>query len=259
MIQILRIAVLAFLPLFLISCVTTEETLFSKSSNTDKEVEARVQIAVSYLQDNKPDMALVHLKDALDVDPKSARVNEITALSLEQTGEFDLARKHFNLMLKYKPEYTRGRSNYGSFLIRRNDYQEAYDQFSIVVDDIYFKGRAIAFKQLGYSAAKLGKFDEVEPAYQRAVGLDSSLSSAKLELAEIKYNHQEYADAQVYLDGYRKQVQPASAKALLLGIKLARVYEDKDDEASFALALKNLYPRSAEYLEYIKQIRDSDI
>ena len=132
-------------------------------------------------------------------------------------------------------------------------------QRAIVVDDIYFKGRAIAFKQLGYSAAKLGKFDEVEPAYQRAVGLDSSLSSAKLELAEIKYNHQEYADAQVYLDGYRKQVQPASAKALLLGIKLARVYEDKDDEASFALALKNLYPRSAEYLEYIKQIRDSDI
>ncbi|NRB37476.1 MAG: type IV pilus biogenesis/stability protein PilW [Pseudomonadales bacterium] len=253
----LRIFLLALLPLFLVSCVTTEETLFPKSASKEKEVEARVQIAVLYLQEGKPDMALVHLKDALDVDPKSARVNEVTALCLEKTGEYDRANKHFKKMLKEKPEYTRGRSNYASYLMRRGDYETAYKEFKIVVDDIYFKGRAIAFKQLGYSAAKIGKHDEVEPAYERAVALDSSLYTAKIELAEIKFDNKEYAQAQEYLDGYRKQVRPASAKALLLGIKLARIYEDRNDEASFALVLKNLYPRSAEYLEYIKKIRDN--
>ena len=258
MMQSVRFVLLALLPLFLVACVTTEETLFAKSANSDKEVEARVQIALTYLQDGKPDMALSHLKTALDVDPKSARVNEVTALCLEQTGEFDLADKHFKKMLKYKPEYSRGRSNYASYLMRRERYEDAYDQFQVVVDDIYFKGRAIAFKQLGYCAAKLGKIDEVEPAYQRAVGLDRTMYMAKLELAEIKYDNGEYADAQLYLGGYRKQVQTASARALLLGIKLARVFEDKGDEASFALALKNLYPRSAEYLEYIKKIRDNN-
>ncbi len=252
----LRISLLTTVVFFLVSCVTTEETLFKKTATKKEEVEARVKIAISYLQDGQPDLALVHLKDALEVDPDSARVNEITALSLEQTGEYDLAAQHFDVMLDEEPEYTRGRSNYASFLLRQKDCKKAYKQFKIVVDDIYFQGRALAFKQLGYCANVLGKDDEVEPAYQRAVALDNSLNAAKLELAEIKYNNQDYADAQKYLDSYREQVQPASAKALLLGIKLAVVFEDKDDEASFALALKNLYPRSKQYLEYIKEIRE---
>lgn len=256
MIKSMRIMLVVALAMAISACVTTEETLFKKDTDTTKQVEARVQIAINYLQEDQPDMALVHLKEALDVDPKSARVNEITALCLEKSGEFKLATKHFQNMIKYAPEYTRGRANYASFLMRQEDYQAAYNQFHIVVDDIYYKGRAIAFKQLGYSAAQIGKLDEVEPAYQRAVALDNTLNSAKLELAEIKFNNGDYADAQVYLDGYREQVQPASATALLLGIKLARVFEDKDDEASFALALKNLYPRSEQYLEYIKKIRD---
>ena len=241
----------------LFGCVTTEEKLFKTTSTTKQQVEARVQIAITYLQDGKPDMALVHLKEALDIDDESARVHEITALSLEETGELDLAEKHFEEMLDAEPDYTRGRSNYASFLIRQEKYDDAYDEFKIVVADIYFKGRAIAFQQLGRCADKLGKDAEVEPAYQRAVALDNSLNSAKLELAEIKFNNQDYVKAQHYLASYRKQVKPSSARALLLGVKLARVFEDKSDEASFALALKNLYPRSKEYLDYIKNIRDS--
>lgn len=251
---------LLIIPLLLVfgltGCVTTEEKLFNNNISVDKEVEARVQIAIEYLNENQPDKAMVHLKEALDVDPKSARVNEITALTLEKVGEVKLADKHFRAMLKYKPEYTRGRANYASFLLRQKDYEKAYGYFKHVVEDIYYPGRAVAFQQLGFCAAQLGRDAEVEPAYQRAVALDSSLNQAKLELAEIKFNNGDYADAQIHLNNYRKQVRPSSARALLLGIKLARVFEDKDDEASFALVLKNLYPRSTEYLEYIKKIRD---
>ena len=66
-----------------------------------------------------------------------------------------------------------------------------------------------------------------------------------------------YPAAQQYLQKYRAQVKTSSAEALLLGIKLARVFEDKDEEASYVLTLKNLYPRSDEYLEYLKSMRPS--
>ncbi|HEY0894045.1 MAG TPA: type IV pilus biogenesis/stability protein PilW, partial [Cellvibrio sp.] len=38
--------------------------------------------------------------------------------------------------------------------------------------------------------------------------------------------------------------------ALLLGIRLERVFGNKDKEASYLLVLKNRFPYSKEYLEY---------
>ena len=134
MLPLFRIVLSSVLVFSLASCVTTEEPLFKKTSTKKEEVEARVKIAISYLQDGQADLALVHLKDALAVDPDSARVNEITALSLEKTGEYDLAAEHFEVMLDEEPEYTRGRSNYASFLMRQKSYEAAYKQFKIVVD-----------------------------------------------------------------------------------------------------------------------------
>ncbi len=251
------VAVLA-MALALPACVTTEEKLFKDNVSQDKEVEARVQIGLTYLNKGEPERAIFQLKRALDINPHSARVNEVLALAFEQTQEYDVAKDHFKRMLSQNSEYTRGRANYGYYLMRRNDYKEAYKHLNVVVSDIYYPNRAAAFQNLGYAAAQIGKEDEVEYFYTRALGLDDNLSVAMLELSQILYKEEAYSRSQEYLDQYREKVRPSSAEALLLGIKLARVFEDKHDEASYALALKNLYPRSKEYLVYIKEIRDAD-
>jgi type IV pilus assembly protein PilF len=49
---------------------------------------------------------------------------------------------------------------------------------------------------------------------------------------------------------YTRTVRQQSAAGLLLGIQLAKVNSDTDAEASYAMALRNLYPRSAEYQSY---------
>jgi len=43
------------------------------------------------------------------------------------------------------------------------------------------------------------------------------------------------------------------AELLLLGIELARELNDANAEASYALALKNLYPDSREYQGYLRR------
>ncbi|CAA0082947.1 Lipopolysaccharide assembly protein B [BD1-7 clade bacterium] len=254
-----RLAVITLLVAFVTACVTSEPKLFQDNVSKDKEVEARVQIGLTYLNKGEPEKAIMQLKRALDVNPDSARVNEVLALAFENAQEYDVAKDHFKRMLSLDSSYTRGRANYGYYLMRRQDFKEAYKQLNLVIADIYYSRRAAAFQQLGYAAAKIGKKDdEVEYFYTRALGLDESLTSAMIDLAQILYKNEVYAKSQIYLDRYREKVRPSSAEALLLGIKLARVFEDKHDEASYALALRNLYPRSKEYLEYIKDIRDAD-
>ncbi|MNO62743.1 hypothetical protein D3C76_534240 [compost metagenome] len=41
-----------------------------------------------------------------------------------------------------------------------------------------------------------------------------------------------------------------NARSLLLGIRLAKVFDDRDTAASYGLQLKRLYPASPEYQAY---------
>ena len=253
--QSLRLPFLLLFTLWLTACVTTEQKPFEKNISKEKELETRVKIGINLLQKGEVEMAIVQLKKALDIKPDAPRVYEILALAFEQVGEVKLANNHFKKMVSLDGDYTRGRANYASFLIRQHDIKTAYKQLQIVTSDIYYPARAQAFQQLGYCAQKLNKKDEVEYFYERALKLNANLTGALIELAGIHFENENYAKSQVYFDRYRQRAKPSSAEALLLGIKLSIVFEDKSDEASFAMALKNLYPRSEQYLEYIHQIR----
>mgnify|MGYP003670825222 CR=1 FL=1 len=98
----------------------------------------------------------------------------------------------------------------------------------------------------------------------RALAMDRTNQIALYELARIRYEAQDYATANKYYvdsnkhkyyDTYRTVVRKQSAAGLLLGIQLAKAEGDRDSEASYALALRNLYPNSAEYQAYKRTVK----
>jgi type IV pilus assembly protein PilF len=68
-------------------------------------------------------------------------------------------------------------------------------------------------------------------------------------MAQLSYDERQYVPARTYYDEYLKQGQQ-SAQSLLLGVRLAKVFDDKDTAASYGLQLKRLYPASPEYQAY---------
>lgn len=248
-----------FLVIFLIvsiaACVTTETNSFTKNISVEKEVEARVQIGLGYLQQGKPEMAIFHMKEIVKKQPKSPRVHEVLALALWETGENDRARKHFKEMVKYGPDYSRGRMNYAAYLIDEDENKAAKEQLLVVTKDIYYPGRGKAFYMLATVHKFLGDTDAMITSYERSIRLDRGNVPALIELAVYRYEQGQYAQSYELHKRYRDIVRQSSAKALLLGIKLARKFDDKGEEASYALALKNLYPKSSEYLEYLDMTR----
>lgn len=248
--------VIFIMVVLLASCVTTHGKAFPNKVNKQKALESQIQIAISYLQKNQAEKAIFHLKQAVEENPDSARVHEILALALEKTGEIDRAGLHFKKMVQYEPSYTRGRANYGAFLMRQGDCKEALKHLYPVTEDIYHPNRSITFYQIGQCHERLGNFKEMGSAYQKAVALDGNFVDALLELSYFRFDNKDYPGAQDYLKQYRSKVEKSSARALLLSIKLARIYEDKDGEVSYTLALKNLYPDSKEYLEYLTTMRN---
>jgi type IV pilus assembly protein PilF len=243
--------------LSLVACVTTKTSTFTKNISLEKEVEARVQVGLSYLQQGNPEMAIYHMREVVEKQPDSPRVHEVLALALWETGENDRADKHFLKMVKYDPGYSRGRLNYATFLVSQNKYKASKKALLVVTDDIYFPNRGKAFYMLASVHKMLGENDEMVAAYERSIRLDRRNLPALIELSEYRYQEGQFAQSYTLHKQYRESVRQSSAKALLLGIKLAIKFDDKGEEASFALALKNLYPRSNEYLEYLQLSKSS--
>jgi len=81
------------------------------------------------------------------------------------------------------------------------------------------------------------------------LNLEPRRAQSALELAEIAFTARDYSKANKYLEQFSKSARH-EPRSLWLGVRIERIFGNKDKEASYALALKNLYPYSQEYLDY---------
>ncbi len=245
-----KLALLLLGLLLVTGCVTeTENSLYSTEVTTEGAVQAHVDAAMEYLRMGDTELAIRHLKQAYELDHNSPVVNNGLALAFQMSGEKELAEKHYKAALRADSNMTMARNNYAVFLYGEERYPEACKQMRKVIDDALYDGRADAFQNLGRCELKLGDLDAAEKAFKRAIALNRMQVPALLELAYINLQQGEYAEAQNYYRKYR-MTGPQSARSLYIGIQLADFFEEEDKQASYVLALKNMYPYSEEYIRY---------
>lgn len=244
------LAVLAMTTL-VAACVTTEKGVFTEKKDKEKALEYSVQLARGYVQQRNWDMAKHHLKRAMEIDKNDPSVHETLALVFQNTGELELAEQEYKSALRLKSDDSRIRFNYGLFLMSQKRYEDAEKAFAKVTDDLLYERRDSAFTNLGTARVALGKFELAEDAFRRAWLMDRSNAATSFELASVLYTLGKYGEAQQHYEFYRSQAKRQSARGLWLGLRLADQFKDYNARDSYALALKNLYPHSKEYLAYL--------
>jgi type IV pilus assembly protein PilF len=246
----LRIAALAVAGFMLSGCITTTDSVFTEKADPGVALERRVELARQYIGEGNWDNAKRNLKLAYDIDPNNAEVHEAFALVYQSTGEFEMAEESYRTAIRLDRKFSRARNNYATFLYSQQRYDEAAEQLEYVVKDTLYKARPRAFVNLGLCRVQLFETQAAEEAFRRALTMDRTNSIALLELAQLRYDAQDYRTSEQYYDTYRTVVRQQSARGLWLGIRLARETGDRDAEGSYALALSNLYPKSPEYEAY---------
>lgn len=243
-----RLVCVLLLALGSTACVTTTKGGFS--ADREKEISQRVDAATQYLAKGNTEQAIVHLRRALELDPKSAPVHETLARVFVQTGEYELAERHFRRAIQAEPAYTRARNNYAAFLYQRGDLDGAIRELELVTADTLYEKRADAFSNLGRAYARRGEFDKASEMLGRALRMDRRQAPAMLELADIHFKRDQFPQAQQAYAMFRQAGLKPTPRSLLLGIRIARATGDRDAEASYALQLKGLFPQSEEYRAY---------
>jgi type IV pilus assembly protein PilF len=251
----LRAALLVLLASLLAGCVSTGKiNPMETRKGRDQAREAYVQLGLGYLQEGNSERAKVPLRQALELDSSDASANAALALVFQAEGEVSLAEAHFKKALGSQGSDARILNNYGSFLFEQKRYKEAHEMFQKSAADPLYPERSRVFENLGITALALGQRDEAGQYLERALRLNSKQPRALLEMAELSYEDRQYVPARGYYDGF-SQLSEQTARSLLLGIRLATVFQDKNKAASFGLQLKRLYPGTPEYQQYLSEQR----
>ncbi|WPP00837.1 type IV pilus biogenesis/stability protein PilW [Pseudomonas sp. HR96] len=249
----LRAALFLLLASLLAGCVSTGKVNpMDTRKGRDQAREAYVQLGLGYLQEGNSERAKTPLRQALDIDGSDPAANAALALVFQVEGENELAEQHFRKALSSSGNDARILNNYGSFLFEQKRYKEAYDMFLKSAADPLYTERSRVFENLGITALALGQRAEAGQYLERSLRLNNKQPRALLEMAELSYEDRQYVPARGYYEGF-SQVSEQNARSLLLGIRLAKVFQDKNKAASFGLQLKRLYPGTPEYKQYLSE------
>ena len=242
---------------------TTKKTTTTNSTNSkaqnkgpkagvdkEKALKNRLQLAVGYMGKGDHERARVHLNKAMELNSRSPEVHDVWALLYQKERELEEAESHYKKALSYDPTFTRGRNNYGLFLLRLNRVEEAHQQFVTASQDLGYPKRAELFYRVGITSLKLNKDKEAEEAFTKAAVLNSQMFVTYLELADIAYERGDYARAKLLLNKYNSIKSSTHPRGLWLGVRLEHRLGNEDAEASQGMALRNLFPDSRENKEY---------
>ena len=243
-----QLVFVSFFLVLLAGCITTKD--YKGPIDKKKSVDNYMQLGMAYLQQNNRDAARRNFEKALGVNSNSVHANNGMALLYQLNGEFALTEKYYLKAIRTDASYTQAQNNYGIFLYQQKRYQEAYDAFDKVTQDLSYERRAYALAHLGRTALKLGKRDQAKSIFQHSLNINSKVSISVIELAEMYFDEKNYVESKHYLDQYSLLTPRQSPRSLWLGIRIERIFGNEDKEASYILALRNLHPYSNEYLQY---------
>jgi type IV pilus assembly protein PilF len=242
-------ALTLLLAALLAACTTT--TTNRTPVNTEAAHDKRIELGMKYLEVGKRDNARYQFSKALELKKNSPGAYHGVALVHQANGEMNHAEESFKKALKYATEKEKSPINvsYGRFLMLTGNAKAACDLFEKAAMDFDYTSRSEALYMAGQCARQTGNQARVKPALEHALNLNPDYLPPMIELAEIYFRDGEYAKCKNLLTRFEKLSKPTAA-SLWLGIRIERVFGNKDKEASYALALRNLHPYSQEYLEY---------
>ncbi|KPQ27933.1 MAG: type IV pilus biogenesis/stability protein PilW [Marinobacter excellens HL-55] len=247
--------VVLLLGLLVSGCVTTTDSRFSREADRNKAVSNYVQLATAYIGQGNLDRARHHLERALEIAPDSPEAQAAMGLVYNAEGDPDLAESSFKRSIAEDGGYSRARVYYGAFLYSNSRFSEARNQFSVASRDTGYRERGAVFYNLGMTEERLDNLEAAEAAYRRAVELTRGEARTLLSLSRVLVEMEDYSAASRYYSRLQTMIQrntrlSHSPESLFTGIRIARHFDDRDQEVSLGLLLRNEYPDSVEYQQY---------
>lgn len=229
---------------------TLETRPVTDTGGADKRRRAEVHTALAgeYYARGNFAVALSEARLALKDDSTYYPAHNVLALVFMELREDVMARESFDRALRISPNNPEVLNNFGWFLCLRSETQRGLEMMVRAASDTQYTSPEKAWLSAGLCLRRVGRNNEAEDAFRRAVLIRPDLIGALYNLALISFERGEMKDAENYLMRYTRLSAP-SIEALVLGVRIARAKQDKVAEDSFMQQLRRRYPDSPQMRE----------
>lgn len=233
----------------------TQTTLQPSPQNTQKAREdsaaAHVELAASYFQAGRLDVAQEELQKVLAQDPRNSMANDLLGVIHLKNGSMGLAEQAFRSALATDPGNGSAQNNYGMLLCQTNRAEAGMEAFGRALQSP--KGLNIAQTLVNGGICLSRKNDHLgaEKFFLKALEQEPFMPSALFQLAKVYYATQRYPQAASRLAALHKQVAPNAASTFLM-YELALAENKPTQAQSLSRLLQTQFPDSPEAQRTVK-------
>ena len=224
----------------------------TKKFNPEKAARLNVELGIAYLDSNQPARGKIKLQRALELAPYLPEVHVAFGRYFESIGEAEEAERSYLKAIKIDKNSVVSHNLYGVFLCRQGKYDKANKAFQKALSDKTYPESASILENAGLCELAAGNKVKARGYFEKAVRQDMNRANSFLELAYLNYEQNSFDMAWQLYNQYLS-IAGQTPRSLSLGVRLARIFNYKDKEASYLLLLKNEYHHSIEY----KQLEQS--
>lgn len=222
---------------------------------TDPRNRARIhtELGAMYFQGGNMSVALDELRIALNADSSYYQAYSIRGLVYGALKEHAKAEEDFRRALDIAPNDPEVNNNYGWYLCETGKERQSIAYFLNALKSPLYETPDRAYTNAGTCALKAGDAEGAQGYLLQAVQLSrDGAPTARLQLAKLFYKRGILEEARIYLNEVLKMMEPPTAEALWLGVRLERKLGNRGGEGGYASQLRSRYPTSPEYQEFLK-------
>jgi type IV pilus assembly protein PilF len=211
------------------------------------------ELGALYFQAGSPAAALDHLARALELDSTYIQANSVRGLVYASLRENDKAEADFARALARAPNDPEVNNNYGWFLCETGRARQSIPYFQKALRDPLYETPDRAYTNAGNCLLSVGDLDAAQGFLLQAIQASrSGAVQAKFGLARLLYTRGNWQESLHYLNEAMRLMDPPSAEALWLAVRLGRKSGQRSTEHEHIAQLRNRYPTSPEYQEFLK-------
>lgn len=221
----------------------------------DPQSRARVhtELAAEYYRLGNYAVALEEIRIAL-----AAVSNYVPAISVQglihlELREFERAEKELRRALELAPKDPAVMNNYGWFLCQTDKPRQSITYFLDAIKHPLYPTPELAYYNAGTCAIKAGDLEGAENYLMASLRLsrDGGLG-ARTQLATLSYRRGQFDVARRQVLELMKSLDVPTSELLWLALRVERKLGDKVAEGNMAAQLRNRYPTSKEYQDFLR-------
>lgn len=224
-------------------------------NTTDPRNRAKVhtELGALYFEAGNLGVALDELKIALISDSGYYPAYSVRGLVYSALKEYDKAEADFQQALGIAPNDPEVNNNYGWYLCNTGKERQSIRYFLNAIKNPLYETPDRAYSNAGACALKAGDLDGAQSYLLKAVEMSrDGAPQARLQLATLFYRRGIFEESRIYLNDALRMMEPPTAEALWLGIRIERKMGNRAAESGYASQLRSRYPTSVEYQEFLK-------